>query len=75
MAQTQGIWVLTRDHGATAGQLYSFECELPSEDVPERECKRIMREILEAVDHIHSRPRGKPCLMAIQKNLAEKSIL
>eukprot|EP00913_Durusdinium_trenchii_P018085 g16993.t1 len=24
-------------------------------DVPERECKRIMREILEAVDHIHSR--------------------
>ncbi|CAJ1351657.1 unnamed protein product [Effrenium voratum] len=25
------------------------------DDVPERECKRIMREILEAVDHIHSR--------------------
>lgn len=34
------------------GELFDF---LQTEsDVPERECKRIMREILEAVDHIHS---------------------
>jgi len=33
------------------GELFDF---LSTEtDVPERECKRIMREILEAVDHIH----------------------
>mmetsp|Transcript_137073 Transcript_137073/g.292762 ORF Transcript_137073/g.292762 Transcript_137073/m.292762 type:complete len:336 (+) Transcript_137073:67-1074(+) len=36
----------------SGGELFDF---LNSEtDVPERECKRIMREILEAVDHIHS---------------------
>lgn len=35
----------------SGGELFDF---LSSEtDVPERECKRIMREILEAVDHIH----------------------
>jgi len=35
------------------GELFDF---LQTEtDVPERECKRIMREILEAVDHIHSK--------------------
>eukprot|EP00930_Biecheleria_cincta_P096218 TRINITY_DN88096_c0_g1_i1.p1 TRINITY_DN88096_c0_g1~~TRINITY_DN88096_c0_g1_i1.p1 ORF type:complete len:358 (+),score=88.22 TRINITY_DN88096_c0_g1_i1:38-1075(+) len=34
------------------GELFDF---LQTEtDVPERECKRIMREILQAVDHIHS---------------------
>mmetsp|Transcript_38991 Transcript_38991/g.72562 ORF Transcript_38991/g.72562 Transcript_38991/m.72562 type:complete len:333 (-) Transcript_38991:29-1027(-) len=37
----------------SGGELFDF---LQTEtDVPERECKRIMREILEAVDHIHSR--------------------
>ena len=42
--------VMTRCSG---GELFDF---LQTEtDVPERECKRIMREILEAVDHIHSR--------------------
>jgi len=36
----------------SGGELFDF---LQTEtDVPERECKRIMREILEAVDHIHS---------------------
>jgi serine/threonine protein kinase len=36
----------------SGGELFDF---LNSEtDVPERECKRIMREILAAVDHIHS---------------------
>lgn len=37
----------------SGGELFDF---LQTEtDVPERECKRIMREILEAVDHIHAR--------------------
>mmetsp|Transcript_95497 Transcript_95497/g.169568 ORF Transcript_95497/g.169568 Transcript_95497/m.169568 type:complete len:355 (-) Transcript_95497:8-1072(-) len=37
----------------SGGELFDF---LQTEtDVPERECKRIMREILEAVDHIHTR--------------------
>lgn len=37
----------------SGGELFDF---LQTEtDVPERECKRIMREILQAVDHIHSR--------------------
>jgi len=37
----------------SGGELFDF---LQTEtDVPERECKRIMREILLAVDHIHSR--------------------
>lgn len=37
----------------SGGELFDF---LQTEtDVPERECKRIMREILEAVDHIHSK--------------------
>lgn len=37
----------------SGGELFDF---LQTEtDVPERECKRIMREILAAVDHIHSR--------------------
>lgn len=36
----------------SGGELFDF---LQTEtDVPERECKRIMREILQAVDHIHS---------------------
>lgn len=36
----------------SGGELFDF---LQTEtDVPERECKRIMREILEAVDHIHT---------------------
>merc|ERR1719324_981865 len=35
----------------SGGELFDF---LQTEtDVPERECKRIMREILEAVDHLH----------------------
>lgn len=34
------------------GELFDFlQCE---SDVPERECKRIMREILQSVDHIHA---------------------
>lgn len=37
----------------SGGELFDF---LQTEtDVPERECKRIMREILEAVDHMHER--------------------
>mmetsp|Transcript_80162 Transcript_80162/g.166818 ORF Transcript_80162/g.166818 Transcript_80162/m.166818 type:complete len:381 (-) Transcript_80162:498-1640(-) len=36
-----------------AGELFDFL--QTATDVPERECKRIMKEILEAVDHIHSR--------------------
>lgn len=37
----------------SGGELFDF---LQTEtDVPERECKRIMKEILEAVDHIHAR--------------------
>lgn len=37
----------------SGGELFDF---LQTEtDVPERECKRIMREILEAVDHIHQK--------------------
>ncbi|CAD7928275.1 unnamed protein product [Amoebophrya sp. A25] len=35
------------------GELFDFL--LNETDVPERECKRIMREILKAVDHLHSR--------------------
>lgn len=37
----------------SGGELFDF---LQAEtDVPERECKRIMKEILEAVDHIHTK--------------------
>jgi serine/threonine protein kinase len=37
----------------SGGELFDF---LQNEtDVPERECKRIMREILQAVDHIHTK--------------------
>ncbi|CAD7971067.1 unnamed protein product [Amoebophrya sp. A120] len=35
------------------GELFDFL--LNETDVPERECKRIMREILKAVDHLHSK--------------------
>jgi serine/threonine protein kinase len=35
------------------GELFDFL--LNATDVPEKECKRIMREILKAVDHLHSR--------------------
>mmetsp|Transcript_55820 Transcript_55820/g.125916 ORF Transcript_55820/g.125916 Transcript_55820/m.125916 type:complete len:341 (+) Transcript_55820:164-1186(+) len=36
----------------SGGELFDFL--QTATDVPERECKRIMREILQAVDHIHS---------------------
>mmetsp|Transcript_34807 Transcript_34807/g.75901 ORF Transcript_34807/g.75901 Transcript_34807/m.75901 type:complete len:337 (+) Transcript_34807:85-1095(+) len=36
----------------SGGELFDFL--QTATDVPERECKRIMREILEAVDHIHN---------------------
>jgi serine/threonine protein kinase len=37
----------------SGGELFAFlQTEI---DVPEKECKRIMREILEAVDHMHSK--------------------
>jgi len=41
--------VMEKCHG---GELFDFL--LNETDVPERECKRIMREILKAVDHMHS---------------------
>lgn len=52
-----GIWeddkayyvVMEKCHG---GELFDFL--LNETDVPERECKRIMREILKSVDHLHS---------------------
>jgi len=40
--------VMQKCHG---GELFDFL--LHETDVPERECKRIMREILKAIDHIH----------------------
>eukprot|EP00397_Hematodinium_sp_SG-2012_P017819 GEMP01018233.1.p1 GENE.GEMP01018233.1~~GEMP01018233.1.p1 ORF type:complete len:330 (+),score=81.39 GEMP01018233.1:229-1218(+) len=42
--------VMEKCHG---GELFDFL--LNETDVPERECKRIMREILKAIDHIHSK--------------------
>ncbi|CAJ1389423.1 unnamed protein product [Effrenium voratum] len=42
-------------NAGTPGTLRTARDVKDAQDVPERECKRIMREILEAVDHIHSR--------------------
>ena len=53
------IFVQQKARGQVSGfaMFGPFKLRAPTcpKDVPERECKRIMREILEAVDHIHSR--------------------
>mmetsp|Transcript_6651 Transcript_6651/g.16315 ORF Transcript_6651/g.16315 Transcript_6651/m.16315 type:complete len:331 (+) Transcript_6651:187-1179(+) len=46
----KGYYVVMQKCGG--GELFDFL--LNETDVPERECKRIMREILRAVDHLHS---------------------
>ena len=46
----QAYYVVMQKCGG--GELFDFL--LNETDVPERECKRIMREILRAVDHLHS---------------------
>lgn len=48
---SQAYYVVMQKCGG--GELFDFL--LNETDVPERECKRIMREILKAVDHLHSK--------------------